>query len=279
MNKLPLIKRIVVSLVIALESFIVVSLVKNFIQTQNYFSVSWEFAIKLLLALLITMYTLALTTATANKWTQNLWSAGGVSLGIMLVLATYDVFYAVVVGVVSFLLCTLGTQRSFGLNRNMLKTVPRHALRYAVRGALMAFSISAATIFLLETSGFVSINIGQKIAEVVEKPIQGIVESQFPKEIPEVPIGIEGFNISDLFSPETVDIKGMVESQINRFLEPYKRLFSPIMAGLIFVIFQFYGTIAYYVYFFTVGMVFALLKKIGLIKAEKLQVEKEQLTL
>ncbi|MFC1625110.1 hypothetical protein ACFL15_01940 [Patescibacteria group bacterium] len=279
MNKLPIIKRIVVSLVIALESFIVVSLVKNFVQTQNYFSVSWEFSIKILAALLITMYTLALTTATANKWTQNLWSAGGISLGIVLILATYDFSYAVIVGVLSFLLCILGTQRSFGLNKNMLKTVPRHTLRYAVRGALMAFSISAATIFLLETSGFVSINIGQKIAEVVEKPIQGIVKSQVSKEIPQVPIGVEGFDIPDLFSPERVDIKGMVESQINRFLEPYKRLFSPIMAGLIFVIFQFYGTIAYYLYFLTVGALFALLKKIGLVKAEKVQVEKEQLSL
>ncbi|MBU1133249.1 hypothetical protein KKG08_03185 [Patescibacteria group bacterium] len=279
MIKLPTIKRIIVSLILAIESFIVVSLIKNFIQTQNYFSVSWDFAIKLILILVFTMYTLALTTVTANKWTQNLWTAAGISLGIIILLATYDMFYATIVGLGSFAISVLSSQRSLKLSNNMIKTAPRHTLRYSVRGVLLAFSICAATIFLLESSGVSSVNIGQKIAEVAEEPVKGIVESQIPKEIPQLPVPIEGFDISSLISPDNIDVKGIIESQVNRFLEPYKRLFSPVMALLIFLIIHFYGTIAYYIYFLTVEMIFSLLKKIGLLKVEKIQVEKEQLSL
>lgn len=266
------------SLVLGVESFVAVTLIKNFIQTQNYFSISWDFALKLFLVLVLTMYTLALATVTSTKWFDSLWAAGGISLGIVFVLFTYDIFYTAIVGIGSFILIVLSLQRSLKLSSNTIKTVPKHILRYAIRGVLLAFSVCAATIFLLESSGINSVNIGEKIAEIAEKPVKGIVETQIPKQLPQLPMSVEGLGISGLISPDNIDIKGIVESQVNKFLEPYKKLFSPVMALLVFLIIQFYGTIAYYIYFLTVGPLFSLLKKVKLVKTEKIQVEKEQLS-
>jgi len=296
-NKLPVIKRILLSLVLGIESYLVGTILKDLVQNQNYFSFSLNFTLKIVILLVLTLYTLALSVGTSDKWVYGAVFGAGIFLGVFFNLITYDTFYALLVALGSFLIILFGSHRSLKYKDNLVKVIPKLFLRFSARGILLIFGILAATIFLLESSGASNqINIGKMIAEITEKPVLDIVETQIPEiqapletygideSDPQVKSILESVGVSsllsqNLFSPESINISGIIESAVNRFIEPYKRLFSPIMAVLIFAIFQFYAAIAYYVYFLTVNPIFSLLKRIGLIKTEKIQVEKEQLTL
>ena len=297
MNKLPIIKRVLLSLVLSIESYLVGNVLKDFIQNQNYFSFSLNFTLKIVVLLVLTLYTLSFSIGTSDKWEYGTVFGIGVFLGVFFNLITYDTFYALLIALGSFLIINLNSLRSLKYKNNLIKAIPKLSLRFSTKGMLLIFGVLASTIFLLESSGVTNqINVGKTIAEITEKPVLNIVEKQIsqiqlPLKTQELnendpkvktvleSLGLPSFLPQNLLSPENINISGIIESAVNRFLEPYKKLFSPVMAILIFAIFQFYATIAYYVYFLTINPLFSLLKKIGLIKTEKIQIEKEKLIL
>jgi len=165
-------------------------------------------------------------------------------------------------------------------------------LRFAVRGILLVFSILAGLIIILNAGNVKEVDFGQLIAEVAEKPIKSTVNSQLQQTIEKQTIysgysaeevqklldeyGIEAGTGTEQITND-LDIKSMIQTQVNDLIAPYKELVRPLIAILVFGLFQLYATVSYAIYSLFVGLIIAIAKKTGLLKIVTETVEKQDL--
>ena len=295
-EKLPQIKFSILALLLFLETFLLTKITTDFIQQHNYFNISWQFTAEIIGIMLLILYTFALSTAASQKVLPNLVNAVAFSGAIFLAVFKFNMLYALIVATLSVLIMTLDTYKTQRVKNMLLKFEPRYFLRVSSRGLLLLFSIFAGVLVILESTGLKTMNVGEKIAEVAEAPVKRVVSNQLESQV--INMQTSGINLGDPAIQETlnkygitslptnitpsldsfdVDVKSIIETQVNDFIEPYKDLFRPVMAIMFFALFQAYASLAYFLYLLTIDLVFKIAKETGFVKIEKITVEAERL--
>ncbi|MBW6441374.1 hypothetical protein K0B04_00490 [Patescibacteria group bacterium] len=212
---------------------------------------------------------------------------------------------AIVGSVFSFLYFLFSIQRTNSISKSLIKIRIRYSGRSATKGFLLIISVITALSVFLMSENISSINVGEWAADIVEKPVKEAVEKEYEKQVaeeitslnleslkesnPQVAAVLNSFGITELPAnislPEsttesvTGTIKNSISTQINNVVEPYKNLFSPTLALLVFGILQIYNSVIYFIYTNTIFLILVLLKKFGLIHVKTIPVEKEILEL
>ena len=76
---------------------------------------------------------------------------------------------------------------------------------------------------------------------------------------------------------DKINVGSIVENQVNNYIEPYKGLIRPLMAILVFGLFQFYATIAMLIFMATVDILFMIAKSSKFFNIIEFDVKKEEL--
>jgi len=240
----------------------------------------------------LTILTFSLTVGAWDVWYFNILTPLAIAAGIMIPLLSSSTTYALIAGGVAFILMAAESYRSYKIKKLLIKFDALLMLRFAVRGILLVFSILAGLIIIFNASNVKEIDFGQLIAEVAEKPIKSTVNSQLQQTIEKQTIysgysaeevqklldeyGIEAGTGTEQITND-LDIKSMIQTQVNDLIAPYKELVRPLIAILVFGLFQIYATVSYAIYSLFVGLIIAIAKKTGLLKIVTETVEKQDL--
>lgn len=300
------IKTISISLILFVQSFILSNLIFAYVKTQNYFSLDLYYSIKVVLLMLLLLVTFSLTVGVWGKYIQYLVVPLPISLAILLATIKYNYSYSFLAFLVTFMLLALDTYKSHQLATQLIKFDPKTILRFSTKGLLFIFSVLGGVLVIINSSyAKTELNIGKKIAEVAGEPIKNAVYSQLQDTLDKelAPLGVSGLSgldvktqdiltqlgienlvekdkpLSDLVNTSNlqIDVNSIIEKQVNNLLSPYKQFIHPILAILVFGVFQLYSLIAYFIYMLIIDLVFLLAKKTGLLHQEKIMVEKEVL--
>ncbi|OGC68719.1 hypothetical protein A2415_02075 [candidate division WWE3 bacterium RIFOXYC1_FULL_39_7] len=276
------------------------------IKSQNYFSFSLDYAAKIVLLMVVNLYAFSLTIGAWGKWEQYLIIPLPVSVAIFMVIYTVDIFYAVVLAVLAALFMAFDIQKSTRIRELLTKFDPKIILRLSTSGLLFIFSTIGGALVILYAFVAPEYNVGKEISSIVEKPLKSLVETQLRSNLEEqlVPLNMSGgqnldpevesllerfgldINTADLSKSmdsktitdnliKNLDIKNIVEKEVNGFVSPYKNLVHPILAVLMFALFQFYAAISMFIYLVTIDGIFWLAKKSNFFKTEFEMVQKE----
>gem|GEM_PF-6764077 len=288
------IKLSIVTVALFAESLILTRLINTYIATADFFNISIPFSLEVIGFMALISLTFSLTVGAWDAWYFNLLAPAAIASGIMIPLLPTNAAYALIAAGVAFIIIALESYRSYRLKKIFLDFVPLLLLRFAIRGILFVFSILAGLLIILNASNVKQIDFGQLIANVAEKPLKSTVNSQLQQTIEKQRIYSRyteeevqqllseyGINTDTGTEPLTqkvdIDIGGMIKQQVNSFIEPYKEFVRPLIAILVFGMFQIYATISYVIYSILVGVVVAVAKKTGFLREFKETVEKKDL--
>lgn len=295
------IKSFILAVLLLAESLLLTLLIGQLIQSQNYFTINFEYSLKIVGLMLACIYTFSLTVGAWDKWEQYVIVPLPVSIGIFLALFQVNITYAVIIAVLAFILLAFDIQRSTNIKNLLIKFDPKLILRFSTKGLLFIFSVLGGLMVILNAAYIEPVNVGQKISDIAGEKVNEIVEDQFRKQIEEQvsPVGITDLNQIDpslggvledlglsadiltdpgsVFKPGDLgfDTKQIMETQVNNFIEPYKNFVNPVIAVLMFALFQFYAMLAHLLYMATIDLVFWISKKINFFKVDSVTVSKE----
>ncbi len=256
--------------------------------------------------LLLSICILAVISQTLEKKREILISPLIVFLISFGFLSRYRVVEALIGSSVIFLLFLYNVRRSYFLKDNLTVLKIRHSARNAVTGFLFVVSVFAGFSVLLVSEQVLSIDVGQKVADITEKPIKEAVMQGYENEItkktdqaevqnvreknPQVILTVlESLGITDIFSNLSTNneesfgnsisgsIKKSVANKVNDVVEPYRKFFSPTLALLVLGIFQIYSWISYILYSQIINLILIILKKTKFVRIEKETIEREVL--
>lgn len=272
-SKLYLVKPVLLGVATFVESFFLAQFIYGFVLTQNFFALSIDYSLKVIVLMLLTIITFSLTAGIWNKWEQYLIIPLPVALGLLIsALGTFPE-YAPTIAIVTFLTLSYNVLRSTYIKNLLIKFEPKMILSSTAKGTMLVFSLYAGFLFLLQVKGSDNINLGKEAAGIANQYVTPVVEEQLNQQM-EAQYGIPGIgNLIPGGAKESVG--SLVETQVNTFLAPYQDFIKPLLFLVTFSIFQFYATIAYLLYLFLVDIIFLIAKKTGFIKVEKVMVEKE----
>ena len=274
------------------ETFFLTTLINGFVSKGDFFNISVPFSLQVVGIMTLIILTFALTIGAWDVWYFNIMTPLAIAAGVMVPLLSTSTTYALIIGGVAFILMAAESYRSYRIKRLLIKFEALLVLRFAVRGILLVFSILAGLIIILNASNVKEIDFGQLIAEVAEKPIKSTVNSQLQQTIErqtlysgyspeEVQKLLDEYGIEAGTGTETItndlDIKSMIQTQVNDLIAPYKELVRPLIAILVFGLFQLYAAVSYAIYSLLVGLIIAIAKKTGLLKIVTETVEKQDL--
>ena len=297
------IKTFILTILLLVESLYLTILIGELVQSQNYFTMNFVFSLKIVGLMLAIIYTFSLTVGAWAKWEQYLIVPLPISIGIFLALFQTNLTYAMLIAVFAFVLLIFDIHRSTAIKNLLIKFDPKLILRFSTKGLLFIFSVLGGLMVILNSTYVEPINIGQKISEVAGEKVNEIVEEQFRQQVQEQisPLGITDLseidpsfapvledlglssdfltNANDSVEPQDfgIDAKQIVESQVNNIIEPYKNFVNPVLAVLMFALFQFYAFLAHLIFIATIDLVFWLSKTTHFFKTEKVPVEQERL--
>jgi hypothetical protein len=258
-----LIKTTILSVLLLLQTFLLTQTIIAYVQTQEYFTPPLEISIKIVVLLWTIAITMALTIGMWGKWKQYVFITVPVALAIFVSLIRYNFGNAAVISLGAGAVVCYGVYKSTHLGKLLLRIQPKYMLRYTVKWTLLVLSLLGSAVLILNsTYRPIEFNLGQKISEVAANPIQKITDTPY----------------SQYLQYANINVQDLVEQQVNDFVEPYKDFVPPLVALLIFGVFQLYTTIAYVLYVLTVDLVFMVAKKTGFLKTETITVEKETLS-
>lgn len=258
-------KIIFLSLALLVESFVLTTILFQFAKSQDFFSPPLTTIAKISLMLLLISYTYALTIGGWSKYIQFIFVPLPILLGILAVLIQIDVTYAILFFIVAYLLLAYDIIFATNLKKQLLKFNPRLVLRFSTKGILFIFAVTASLLVLLNPISPNELNIAGTIAEIADKQVQTILGS-----------GQNDFGVTT-YSLFSLDIKDTVETEIDKFIVPYKQFVVPLIALLIFGSIQFINSLIYLIFSLTVGFLYVAAKKVGFLKQEFIQVEQEVL--
>jgi hypothetical protein len=253
-----------ISVVLFIISFLLTSNITEFINKQDILNISLVFSLKIIFLMLLMTYSVALSFGGWDKWEQYFFIPIPIVAGIILHLIETPGVYAVLISGLFFTVLSYDIYLSTRLKTLLLKPDPRMILRFSTRGALFLFSVLGGILVLINTQSLDITDIASGIAENVERPVQRVLEGQLPG------------NGSALTG--TFDFKGFAQDAIEGLIRPYQRFMQPILAVLMFFLFQFYASAAYILYMITIMPVYWLAKRTGFLKTETKEVTQETLT-
>lgn len=298
-NLIGLIKRNIIYIILGVEMFFLFKTLGEFSQKQKYFSLSSEFAIPYACISVLSLWTISLISQTVNrKWK--------VILPPLIMFITSLIFFnsdtEIVIGsAIASLYFLYKFQVSKDLSDSLIKAKLTFSGKSAVKGFLFAISFITAFSIYLSSGDSYSFDVGEWVSNIMEQPIKEAVQKEYEKQTPEeitslnldsvkesnpqVAAVLNSFGITEL--PTNINlptdnqesiigmIKSSISSQINKAVEPYKRFFGSALAMLVFGLLQIYNYIVYFVYSNTIGIIVFILKKIKILKLEKITTEKE----
>lgn len=286
------VKLAVLDVLLFAETFYLTQIIANYTLVGNFFDFDIKLSILIVGLMVVTLLTFSLTVGAWDIWYHSIFTPISISIGILVALLSFDVTYAIIISGTSLLLLTYDTFRSYRLKSILIKFDPIIILRFAARGLLLIFSLLAGAVIILQASGSDNINLGKSVAELVERPIKNQVDNQLKDQLnKQFYLGGQdidsildqyGINYPDSLKENVddklnVDVKTIVEDQVNVFLDPYKNLVKPLIAVLVFGLFQLYASVSYFIYSIVVAGFFVIAKKSGFLKVKKTTVEKEDL--
>ncbi|OGC67787.1 hypothetical protein A2364_00635 [candidate division WWE3 bacterium RIFOXYB1_FULL_43_12] len=274
------------------ETFLLTTIINIFVSRGDFFNINIPFSLQVVGLMTAIILTFALTVGAWDVWYFNILTPLAIAAGIMVPLLSANTTYALIAAGVAFIIMAAESFRSYKIKALLIKFDSLLVLRFAVKGILLVFSILAGLIIILDASNVKEIDFGKLIAEVAEKPIKSTVNSQLQQTIERQTIysgysaeevqklldeyGIETGTGTELITND-LDIKSMIQTQVNDLIAPYKELVRPLIAVLVFGLFQLYATVSYAIYSLLVGLFIAAAKKTGLLKTVTTTVEKQDL--
>jgi hypothetical protein len=304
-DNISVIKKVAVHLVFVAELFFLFTVIKDFVNSQKYFSLSPDFAVPFALILLITLWTIGVIAQTLNKKWEIFVSPAILFISSFIFLSRFKIAEAIIGAVITSLYFLYTIQITKGVNQNLIKTRVRYSGKFAAKGFLLAISVITAISVFLTSKNLSSLDVGDWAADMMEKPLKEAVEKEFEKENPEqiksldldslkesnpqIAAVLNSFGINEIPAnislPENTKdsiigtVKNSISSQVNKTVEPYRVFFNPTLALLVFGALQIYNYVIYFVYSNTVAIIIAILKKLGFIKIRTETIEKEFLRL
>lgn len=298
-----IVKKVLIYLAFGVELFFLFRILNNFVMDQEYFSLSPDFGVPFGAILLPTLWTVALISQTLEKGSEMLIASGLFLVSSIIFLSKFEPTETAVVSIIATLYFFYKFQVSRSLRDALIKIKVKFSEKSVVKGFLLSLGFLTAVSVFLSSDNISSVNVGRWAAEMMEKPVEEAVQKEFEKQDPgnitsldlesikstnpQIAAVLNSFGIEELpanitlpeSSSENITgmIKSSISSQINKALEPYRDLFSPVLAILVFGLIQVYGIIIYFLYFHTISLIFFILKKINLIKIEAVPAEKEVL--
>lgn len=282
----------VLMVVLFSETFLLTTIINIFVSRGDFFNINVPFSLQVVGLMTAIILTFALTVGAWDVWYFNILTPLAIAAGIMVPLLSANTTYALIAAGVAFIIMAAESFRSYKIKALLIKFDSLLVLRFAVKGILLVFSILAGLIIILDASNVKEIDFGKLIAEVAEKPIKSTVNSQLQQTIERQTIysgysaeevqklldeyGIETGTGTELITND-LDIKSMIQTQVNDLIAPYKELVRPLIAVLVFGLFQLYATVSYAIYSLLVGLFIAAAKKTGLLKTVTTTVEKQDL--
>jgi hypothetical protein len=288
-----------------LESYFLSQLIVQHVISQDYFSIPTAYSLKVIGMMLLLLYTFSLSVGAWDTWEQYVLVPTPIVLAVFLSLLTYSLNYALIVSLLFSLILVYDIHKSTHLRNLLIRFQPRMILRLSLKGVLFIFAILGSVLVILHSAHVEQeFNLGNKIADLVKEPVKHAVDKQLKDQLNEVAPGLQysGYdidfeNIDPAYKPLVeslgleemlnegstelpsleVDVEGIVENQVNSFIEPYKNLIQPIMALLSFALFQFYATITFVLFVLTVDVLFWIAKHTKFFEIENVEVIQEKL--
>ena len=282
----------VLMLVLFSETFFLTTIINGFVSQGDFFNINIPFSLQVVGLMTLIILTFALTVGAWDVWYFNIMTPLAIAAGIMVPLLSTSTTYALIAAGVAFIIMAAESFRSYKIKALLIKFDALLVLRFAVKGILLVFSILAGLIIILGASNVKEIDFGKLIAEVAEKPIKSTVNSQMQQTIErqtiysgysaeEVQKLLDEYGIGAETGADTLtkdlDIKSMIQTQVNDLIAPYKELVRPLIAILVFGLFQLYATVSYAIYSLFVGLFIIIAKKTGLLNTITTTVEKQDL--
>jgi len=282
-------KSTTLSLLLFTESYFLLTLIIDFVKAQNFLSFNLGYSIETILVMLLTIYTFALSIGGWGKWEQYLIAGFPVCIAIFISLFKFNANYAILAAASSFLILVYDMRKTTLLKSLLIKFDPKMVLRFSTKGLLFIFSIVGGAIVFIYPADFRNqINVGRQIAEITEEPVKKAVQSKLeeqtgqydPATMAVMEEELRKIGIYDKSSAKALDLnmKDLIEKQVNNSVEPYKNLIPFVIALYTFGLLQLYATVAYVLYISTIDVIFWFAKYLKFFKVNKIPVEQEQLT-
>lgn len=221
---------------------------------MDYFQITTEFSIKVVILMFLAIITCSLTIGAWEKGKQYLLIAVPVALAMFFALLNYNFYNALTISAGALALLSYDIYKSDQLKGILVKMDPRFILRFSTTGLLFIFSVLGGVLVIIHSTYYnPSINLGKRLTEISKQPVQQVMQGQYIDE----------------------KVMETVEHQINDLIEPYKNWLKPLMALIVFGVFQFFSNVAYLIYMLLIGPIFKVAKKSGFLKVETITIEKE----
>lgn len=259
----PLIKTIVLSIALFVESFFLTSLMAEYARLHDYFTPPVNIVILLGVGLLLLAYTYAFTIGAWVSWEQFVIVPVPVCLGIFLVTMRINIVYALVLTAVCLVLLTYDIYFATSLKAQLVTFKPRLILRFSTKGLLFIFALVAAAIILMEPASK-NIDVSGLIADEVGEQAEKLVKSS-PTFQP-----LNQYGLTDM-----LDISGTVKKEVDTFIGSYRDYVLPILAFVALGFIQFLNLIVYLIFSLTIGLLFRIAKGLHFFRVEKETIERE----
>lgn len=277
-----------------MTSYFLTSAILVPVKTHNYFGVNLEYSLKIVALMLTETYLFSLSVGIWGNWKQYFFVALPPILGITVVTAQVNLFYGIIAPLILFALLCVDIAKSNNLKNTLLTFKPTYVLSLSTGGLLFIFSVIGGVMVILSSPNLPKIDIGKSLAVVIEPQLKKMVSNELYRQTQNE---ISLFNIEDIDPAikdiidqaqtqtpvlaqnyvENINFTGLIENQINSVVTPYKDFLHPILAVLMFLLFQFYASIAKIIFSISVEPLFNLAKKLNFLRIEKVMVEKEEL--
>jgi len=270
-------------------------LISNYVVQGNFFTLDTQFSVIVVILMVLIAWTFAISVGSWERGLQYLIIPVPTALAMFLVMAQFNISYAILMTAVTAGLLIYDIWKSTRLSKLLVRFEPTIILKFSTNGLLFLFSILAGVLVMIDPGTVQELNIGKQTADIVGETLDAAIQTQIKNTLNGAPQGyldqldpsvvnmLESFglptNLNDPMytNPENlgIDTKEIVESQVNALIEPYKDFVKPIMALLLFGLFQFYAYLAYIIFSLTVNIIYWVAKKTNFLKTEVIQVDKE----
>lgn len=241
--------------------------------------------------------TFAISVGAWDTWVQYVVIPFPIASGVFVTLLPINSTHATLMAGAFLALLAYDVYKSTRIKDLLIRFEPSLILRFTTGGLMLLFSIYAGLLVILGTTGKEPLNIGKEISNTFGDNLDKAIQGQIQNSVQELPNDyltqldpslagmLQQFGLptdlkdSSFLEPENLGInsKEIIETQVNTIVEPYKDLINPLMAILMFGIFQFYGAITALIFYILVKPVFWFAKKTGFLKVENITVQKELL--
>lgn len=294
------IKPLALLFLLFVETVFATQLISDFVEVQNYLAVSIEYMLGVAVLYFVIAITFTFLLCSDHKSLLYVVTPAVVVLGMSLPLASFDIRYVAGFLGICFLFMVMEIYKAQQFKHLLVKNNYALIFKMAIKTLLTAIGLASALIIML-TPSMGQYNFGKKVAELVAAPVQKALEDQLgtsgssidlnsiyqsqgtSKEAVNAQIKQMGIPIDlealDKGETPKIDFATIIESKVNTVVEPYKMFIRPLIAMLVYGLFHFIGSIAVFFYGFLVGPIFALAAKLGIVKVERIMVEKEVISL